>query len=245
MSLIPFNPQRFTDSQLFLKEVDGNKLLVKAYLNEDKFARRNLEIAKSRRWRNLGFVVPEILNIRCDELAEPHIVMRYIPGMRLSEYLKDKGVATEEKLNTLKSVFDKNYMRHDLALSNQDLLLIHTDPNTDNIILGQGVIWFIDFEHISKTQDVLTGVGKEVTTFARRVIKDIGIERTDEVIHALLQAYQFNNVIMSKVEELTFERPFQFVHRLKHRLRKRTQPGLVTRYDIADAVRKLRLFHNK
>jgi len=245
MSLEPFNPQRFTDSQLYLKEVDGSKLLVKVYLNEDKFARRDLEISKNRHWRNCGFDVPEILDMQCDEIAEPHVVMRYVAGLRLSEYLKDKEIPAQEKLNILESIFIKNFMRHDMALAHHDLLLLHTDPNTDNVILNQEVIWFIDFEHISKTQDVLTGVGKEVATFARRVIKDFGIEHTDEVIHALLQAYQFNPAIMNKVEELTFARPFQFLHRLKHGLRKKTRARLVTRYDIADAVRNLRLFHKK
>lgn len=245
MSLNPFNPQRFTDSQLYLKEVDGGKLLVKAYLNEEKFARRDLEIAKNRHWRNCGFDAPEILDMQCNEVTEPHVVMRYVPGIRLSEYLKDKGTTTQEKLNILASIFSKNYLRHDMALANNDLLLLHTDPNTDNIILNQGVIWFIDFEHISKPQDILTGVGKEVATFARRVIKDLGIEHTNQVIQAMLQAYQFNTAIMNKVEELTFARPFQFIHRLKHRLRKKTQAGQVTRYDIADAVRDFRLSHKK
>lgn len=245
MSLISFNPQRFTDSQLYLKEIDGNKLLVKAYLNEDKFARRNLEISKNRHWKNCGFHVPEILDMLCDEIIEPHVVMKYVPGMRLSEYLMDKGIAVQEKLDILQSIFIKNYRRHEMALAHHDLLLLHTDPNTDNIILNQEVIWFIDFEHISKTQDVLTGVGKEVATFVRRVIKDFGIEHTNEVILALLQAYQFNVAIMNKVEELTFARPFQFIHRLKHGLRKKAQARLVTRYDIANAVRNLRSTHKK
>lgn len=241
MSLSPFSPQRFTDSQLYLKELNGNKLLVKAYLNQDKFARRDMEVSKNQHWRNCGFDVPEILNVQCDEIVEPHVVMRFLPGMRLSEYLKDKGIALQEKLNILESIFIENYRRHGRALTHNDMLLLHSDPNTDNIILNQGVIWFIDFEHISNTQDVLTGVGKEVATFARRVIKDLGVEHTDVVVHTLLQAYQFNNVIMNKVEELTLARPFQIIHRLKHALRKKAQARLVTRYDIADAVRNLRL----
>jgi len=243
MSLSPYNPQRFTDSQLYLKEVDGRQLLVKTYLNEGKFTRRDMEIARNRRWEDFGFRVPEILGLQCKEIAEPHVVMQYVPGTRLSEYLKDKRLDTHAKLKTLASIFLLNCSRHDMALANHDLLLLHTDPNTDNIILDGEDIWFIDFEHISEPQDVPTGVGKEVATFTRRVVNDLGIEHLNEVVQALLQAYQFNATILTKVEDLTLARPFQFIHRLKHGLRKKGDAELVTRYDIADAIRKLRLAH--
>jgi tRNA A-37 threonylcarbamoyl transferase component Bud32 len=245
MSLKPFNPQRFTDSQLYLEEADGSQLLVKAYLNEEKFARRDMEIAKNHRWRECGFRVPEIVELQCMEIAEPYVVMRFLTGRRLSEYLKDANVGHSTKLKTLSSIFHLNNARHRLALANNDLLLLHTDPNTDNIILCDQDIYFIDFEHISKTQDVLTGVGKEVATFARRIIKDMGIEHKDEVIAALLHAYQFNDVIMDKVEALTFSRPFQLLHRFKHGLRKKSHTNLVSRYDIADAIKNQRLFHKQ
>lgn len=245
MSLYAFNPQRFTDSQLYVKVIGGNKLLIKTYLNADKFARRDMELTKNQHWRKCGFDVPEMLDMQCAGIVEPHVVMRYVPGIRLSEYLKNGETAFTEKLVTLEAIFKLNYRRHGLALAHNDLLLLHTDPNTDNIILDQGAIWFIDFEHIAARQDVLAGVGNEVATFARRVIKDLGIAHTSAVIRALLEAYQFNDTIMDKVEELTFARPFQFMHRLKHALRKRTQAKQVTRYDIADAIRNLRLGHKE
>ncbi|HZV62051.1 MAG TPA: hypothetical protein VFF75_06505 [Methylophilaceae bacterium] len=240
MRLSSFNPQRFTDSQLYLKEVDGSKLLIKAYLNKETFARRDMEIARNSRWASCGFKVPEILGMQCEEIADPHVVMRYLQGARLSEYLKDKEVDTPVKLKTLTSIFLKNYSRHDMALATQDELLLHTDPNTDNIILDGEEVWFIDFEHISKPQDLLTGIGKEVATFSRRVIQDMGIEHAEKVIYVLLQAYQFNTAMMDKLEELTLKRPFQFIHRLKNAMKKKANPELVTRYDVAETLRFLR-----
>lgn len=237
MSLTPFTPRRFTDSELFLKDVGGQKLLVKRYLNDDRQSRQELEVARNLRWSSHGFCVPKVLDIECEGIDQPYVVMEYVAGIHLSEYLADPQVSSADKLKLLEEVFRTNYRRHQLALANRDLLLVHTDPNTDNVILSSGRIYFIDFEHISSSRDILTAVSKEVATFTRRAVKNIGKRHLHEVIEILLQSYHGSMDIIDKVEELTLKRAFQPVHRLKHWLNKQLNPDLVTRYDIVDAIK--------
>lgn len=237
MSLTPFTPRRFTDSELFLKDVGGQKLLVKRYLNDDRQSRQELEVARNLRWNSHGFCVPKVLDIECEGIDQPYVVMEYVAGIHLSEYLADPQVSSADKLKLLEEVFRTNYRRHQLALASRDLLLVHTDPNTDNVILSSGRIYFIDFEHISSSRDILTAVSKEVATFTRRAVKNVGKRHLHEVIDILLQSYQGSMDIIDKVEELTLKRSFQPVHRLKHWLKKQLNPDLVTRYDIVGAIK--------
>lgn len=244
MSLNPFTPERFTDSTLFLKEVDGQKLLIKMFINEHKESRRELEFQKNLHWSASGFCVPKVIDIEFDEIAEPYIVMEYIDGMNLSDYLKNPKFLLAEKLKTLSELFKINYKRHRLALEHDDALLIHTDPNTDNIIISPDGLVFIDFEHFSRTLDIATAIAKEVATFARRAARDLGGSYTKDAVEILLSAYNHDALIFDRVEELTFGRSFQLLHRLKNKLKKLSNTKLVTRYDIAEAIRLLRAAHN-
>jgi tRNA A-37 threonylcarbamoyl transferase component Bud32 len=243
MNLIPFTPQRFTDSALFLKDVDGQKLLIKTFINGDAESRLVLEQKKNLHWSASGFRVPKLLDTRIPEISGPYLAMEFIEGVNLSDYLKDQQAPLQAKLKILGEIFATNHQRHLQALANEDELLIHTDPNTDNIILSDGSIVFIDFEHISKVGSIPFAVAKEVATFVRRVIRNIGATHTDQVVEIMLNAYNYDDVMMNKLEELALGRSFQNLRRLKARLRKRKDPELVTRYDVADAVSRMRKNH--
>ncbi len=246
MSLDSFTPVRFTDSTLFLKEIDGQKLLIKTFINEQKEARRELELAleleleKNLHWSASGFRVPGIIDIEFKELTEPYVVMEFIDGINLSDYLKSPAILLAAKLEVLGDIFKINYRRHLIALENNDLLLIHTDPNTDNIIIRTDQFFFIDFEHFSQSLEISAAVAKEVATFARRVVRDLGIAAMQNVLEIMLVAYNNDALILDKVEELTLGRSFQWLHRLKNNLKKRMNAKLVTRYDIIETIRLLR-----
>ncbi len=240
MSLDSFTPVRFTDSTLFLKEIDGQKLLIKTFINEQKEARRELELEKNLHWSASGFRVPGIIDIEFREITEPYVVMEFIDGINLSDYLKNPEVLLAAKLEVLGGIFKINYRRHLIALGNNDLLLIHTDPNTDNIIIRSNQFFFIDFEHFPRSLEISAAVAKEVATFARRVVRDLGIAAMQNVVEIMLVAYNNDALILDKVEELTLGRSFQWLHRLKNNLKKRMNAKLVTRYDIIETIRLLR-----
>jgi tRNA A-37 threonylcarbamoyl transferase component Bud32 len=239
IELTDFTPARFTDSRLYTAEINGRKWLVKVYANEQQGLRRELERRKLLHWRERGFSVPEVLDIELD-LPQPYLAMEYIDGMGLSDYLKDDAVGWMDKKNTLGDIFRNNWLRHARALRDHDALLLHTDPNTDNILLTRQGFCFIDFEHPGSIDDLETAIASEVATFARRALSDVGRQHTEETIALLLQAYCHDERIFNRIESLTLGRLFQWLHRLKDRQKKRKHPHLATRYDVADGVHSLR-----
>ena len=240
MNLKQITPDRFTDSRLLLHEAPGRKSLIKVFLGDNKEQRRELEAKKLTRWKAAGFSVPQLIDLQFPEVTEPYIVMEFISGDTLKDFLRTAATPLELRLATLVDLFRLNYRRHMLVRSHHDLLLVHTDPNTDNIIVSGRDFYFIDFEHSSKMADITSATANEVGTFARRVIRDLGVEHSRSVVERLLAAYHYDSEVFDKVEELTFGRPFQSLHRIKDRLRRLTNSRTVTRYGVADFIRLLR-----
>lgn len=240
MNLKQITPDRFTDSRLLVHEASGTKLLIKVFLGQDKEQRRELEARKLVHWKAAGFPVPALIDFSLPELTEHYLVMEFLTGETLKDFLRSEATLLEAKLATLAALFRLNYRRHLMVRSHRDLLLIHTDPNTDNIIIRSGDFYFIDFEHRSKLTDSARAMANEVAMFAHRVIRDLGVEHRRSVVEALLAAYQFDSEIFDKVEDLTLGRPLQLIHRIKDRLRRLKNSRSVTRYDVADCIRQLR-----
>jgi tRNA A-37 threonylcarbamoyl transferase component Bud32 len=237
MTLIPFTPKRFTDSELFTTELDGKKYLVKSYLGDDAELRRELERAKLKHWRACSFRVPDLIDGQEVSLSVPYLLIEFISGVNLSDALKDLSVSYEVKRGQLEQVYFENAKRHSLALENNDKLLVHTDPNTDNILLMDHTYVTIDFEHPSKDRLILEAIAHEVATFSRRALTDLGREHLEDIVGVVSQCYADKPEILEKVCQLTLGRNFQSYHRYKDGKKKAKKPGLVTRYDIADSVR--------
>lgn len=241
VELTEFAPSRFTDSRLYIAEIDSRKWLVKVYANAQQQLRRDLEHSKLLHWRERAFPVPQLLDVALEGIAQPHLVMEYVEGVGLGDYLKNPGIAWPEKKKTLDRILRSNARRHILVSQDHDVLLIHSDPNTDNILLQErGEYFYIDFEHPGSVKDIETAVAAEVATFIRRVLNDVGAEFTEEVVELLLRAYEHDATLLARIESLTLARPFQLVHRFRDRKKKRKNPGLITRYDVADAIYRLR-----
>jgi len=237
MELTRFTPKRFTDSELFTVELGGKKYIVKSYLGDDAELRAKLEYAKLKHWRSHSFRVPSVIEGQKVPLETPNLLIEFVVGVNLSDALKDRSVAYEVKRSQLEQVYAENAKRHSLSLENDDNLLIHTDPNTDNIILTDQSYVTIDFEHPSKNKPILKAIAHEVATFSRRVLTDLGREHIEDILSLVGQSYAANPEILEKVRQLTLGRNLQFYHRYKDQKKKAKTPGLVTRYDIADGIR--------
>ena len=240
MNLKQITPDRFTNSRFLIHEAPNRKLLIKIFLGQNKDHRRELEARKMIHWKASGFCVPELIDLQVPNVTDPHIVMEFIPGDTLKDFLRNEATTVELRLAALSDLFKANYRRHMLVRSNRDMLLVHTDPNTDNIIVSRGDFYFIDFEHAPKITDIAAAIANEVGTFARRVIRDLRAEHTRCVVERLLAAYHYDSEIFDKVENLTLGRPFQPIHRITDRLRRLKNSRAVTRYDVADSIRLLR-----
>lgn len=238
MKLTSFEPPRFTESSLFRAESDGQKYLVKSYLGARADFRCDLEARKLRHWAALGFSVPAVFDIEVADLKQPYLVMGYIESVTLAQFLQQSNCHLDKKRTLLASVFECNARRHQLALKTNDSLLIHTDPNTDNILVTNQAFFHIDFEHPTKEKSLRLAVAQEIAAFARRVASNMEKQHLPETVASLLSAYDHDHRLFSHVVALTKGRPLQVIHRFKDRKRKRANPLLVTRYDIADAISK-------
>ena len=239
MQLRAFQPQRFTESALFRATANGDELLVKVYDGRLAELRRDLECRKLTHWADSGFSVPAVFDITVPGIDQPYLVMPFIESLTLSQFLKHRDRPLQDKQAMLSAVFKDNALRHNLALSTDDPLLIHTDPNTDNVLVTRGGTVHIDFEHPSKKKkSVSQAVAQEIAAFVRRASNDLEKTHLPTTIDSMFSAYGRNRGLFRHVVDLTIGRPLQFIHRHKDRTRKRSHPQIVTRYDNADAIKQ-------
>ena len=97
MNLKQITPDRFTDSRLWLHEASGRKLLVKVFLGDDQEQRRELEARKLAHWKAAGMGVPELLDLQFAEEREPHLVMEFIAGDTLKDFLRNTAIPLERR----------------------------------------------------------------------------------------------------------------------------------------------------
>lgn len=237
MTLTPFTPKRFTDSELFTTEINGTKFVVKSYLGDDALLRRSLELRKLNYWKDSGFNVPNYSEQSIESLTIPHLLIEFISGVNLSDYLRDPCLEYTEKRSRLEQVYSDNARRHRIVLYQNDSMLVHTDPNTDNVLLLDDGHVTIDFEHPTKDKLALVAVAQELANFTRRALTDLGFEHVQDVVSMVKHCYQDQKTILNEVCEMTLGRNFQFYHRYKDNQKRAKKPGVVTRYDVADALR--------
>ena len=239
MELKPLTTFRKTTNRLYLL-VDAGQYLVKCYPGPDGAARRERERAMLDRWREAGFNVPEVCERTIPDLPEPRLVTRFIEGVSLRELLCCDERERAEKLDTVSRVFEDLARRHRMAVSRDDPLLVHHDPNTGNILCGPDGFTFIDFEAPPhKGRSAAEAASIEAATTCRWIARDQGVAFIEETARLMVAAYAGQESLMRRIVERTHGRAFQFVHRRRDRARKRAHPGEVTKYDIADAVSHL------
>ena len=237
MKLTPFRPKRFTDSELFTTEINHTRFVVKCYLGDDAVSRRNLELKKLKRWKDYGFNVPNYSEESIDSLTTPHLLIEFVSGINLSDYLRDPYSDYTEKRSRLEKIYLENARRHRIVLDQNESMLIHTDPNTDNVLLLDDGHVTIDFEHPTKDKLAIVAVTQELANFSRRALTDLGREHVEDVASMVMHHYQCQKTILDGVCDMTLSRNFQFYHRYKDYQKKAKDPYVVTRYDFADALR--------
>lgn len=239
MKLLPFKTSRSTDSNLYLLSKENKTFLVKCYNGKMAYERKRLEFQMLQVWRNSGYPVPACHDITVSHITGPYLVMDYIKGVNLGEYLKDPKIQREKKLSKIAEIFRNNFDRHSKSLESKDLNLVHSDPNTDNILIPSEGFFYIDFEHYSKNLPLFDMVCKEIATFCRRAVRDIGPDCVDDVVRNMIGEYKKNDKLLWRIIELTAGRPFQLIHRFRDSRKKKASPGEITKYDIADALKRM------
>src|SRR5262249_6550106 len=147
VDLQPLKTYRASRNRAGLLRHDGLTLLVKCYAGERQQERRDCEELSLRAWSHAGFSVPVVRDVDVPELHDtPYLVMDYLPGLTLQEYLCQTDTPLSEKLALLSRIFRDNSRRHDCACRERQSRLLHPDPNSSNVICLGGQFYFIDFE---------------------------------------------------------------------------------------------------
>ena len=240
MGLQPLKSFRDTSNSLYTL-IDGeNKFLVKCYRGGGGEKRRNRERFALNYWKAAGFLVPQVHDREVPGLSGPYLVTALLEGPSLRELLLTDVRSPEEKRETLARLFAEMARRLDAALSANDALSVHHDPNTGNIICAEDGFYFVDFEAPPrKTRRVQQASSIEIATTARWIVRDLGIEFLHETVKLLAGAFASREALLKRIVKRTAGRPFQFYHRRRNRKYKKAHPDDVTKYDIADALSKL------
>ena len=240
MVLAPLTTFRASTNRAWLMETGGRRWLVKHYIGNDAEARRDCEARRLTIWNRHGFRVPKLEDVRVTELeGKPHLVMEFIEARTLQEVLKDSLQPLNDRLQRLRSIVAENRRRHDLALKLQEPGLLHHDPNTSNVLCPPNeTCCFIDFEgEVAGWQVEFIAI--EIAKLFRWAARDLGRPEIDTVAALFFEAYAGRQDWLQAIAQRTLERRFQFYHRWQDGRRKRNAPGEVTKYDVADSIRRL------
>lgn len=241
MKLSAFETFRKTTNNLYLLTDGGSKYLVKSYCGSSGFARYKQEKFMLNHWKQAGLLVPEIYDKQIPDVAEPYLVTGFIAGPSLREYLSSETPeGVPEKLSVLAKLFEQLRRRHDAAIGSSDPYLIHYDPSSGNIIYTENGFYFIDFESPPKSkQTIPESASIELATLCRWIVRDLGLKFLEEVLKEMSSAYKGQEALLNLAVKRTAGRPFQFYHRWKNKRHKTLYPNDVTKYDIADGLKRI------
>ena len=238
MKLTELQTFRKTSNVLYLLEVDEKQFLVKRYRDCDSQRRRDTEASAMAYWKSKGFLVPDLAPMSLPKIEGVYLVMSFIDGLSLREYLSQSDVEVSEKMGKLSEVFRQVYTRHKRAVENNDRQLIHYDPSTGNILIAKQDLFTIDFEAPVRNLSVQEAAAIELATLCRWITRDLGLECVRDILLRLVEAYDCP-MVLHMIVKRTAGRSFQFYHRWRDRKRKSVYPQEVTKYDIADTLAKL------
>ena len=240
MKLAPFETFRKTTNNLYLLTDGGSKYMVKSYYGSGGFARYQQEKFMLNHWKQAGLLVPEIYDKQIPDMAEPYLVTGFIEGPSLREYLSLESSGMPEKLSILAKLFEQLRQRHDAAIGSNDPYLIHYDPSSGNIICTENGFYFIDFESPPRSrQTIPESASIELATLCRWIVRDLGLKFLEEALKQMAAAYRGQEALLNLAVERTAGRPFQFYHRWKNRRHKTLYSNDVTKYDIADGLKRI------
>jgi serine/threonine protein kinase len=230
-----------TSNKLMIAEKGNNQYIIKYYTGANGVLRKRLEAQRLKLWSEAGFKVPRVSKAITVATDEPYLVLEFISGITLREYLRSETIETKSKLSLLRKLFFENAIRHRRSISTNDRTFIHHDLNTGNILVTKDDFVLIDFEDQIRSKPgtpMNTLAGLEIRKLLRWATRDMGKKFLPQIVALMLEAYRWSDAPRTIVERV-YRRPFQFLHRWRDRFKLKRNPWDVTKYDIADAIAAL------
>lgn len=200
-------------------------------------ARRDFEKTCLALWRKRGFRVPAEMPVPVDfnDGSTPCLGIAHLDGERLDACLSHAADSDAQRLALLTAIFREMRKRHCLAIFEKEHRLIHYDANIRNVIIQNGQPFHIDFEMGHLEEDIDRSAGREVLKLSLQAANLLGRDRVTAIAGVMIADYGIIHILQRIVKEI-HGAPFQALHRFRDRRRKLKRPGLVTKYDLADAL---------
>ena len=205
-------------------------------------SRRDFEKTCLEIWTQKGFDAPQLKALpQGYKTVRPALAMAYIDGRRLDHLLASPDTDLPDKMAAVKAVFAEMKARHCMALFERNHKLIHFDANIRNIMMKNGRSIHIDFEMGRLNESIDRSAAREVLKFSLQAANHIGAELLEDLIGELVLTYNIRQILKRIVDENLNQRLLRY-HLKKDSKRKAKNPGLVTRLDLADALKR-RILH--
>lgn len=228
---------RPTSNELIRLSEGDDVWLLKRYQGKNAALHRDSERERLSLWDRNGFLVPKVIALELAHEDHPYLVIQWLNGEPLNEYLVNNKQDVGIKLEKLKSLIKLIHDRQERCQRENNCDFVHHDPNTGNIILVDDKFYFIDFEASTHSQyNVTEALAIELAKFLRWASRDLGREYLNDIIQMVVEIYSPVNPILKRVVNRVHERRFQFIHRWKDNNKKLKTPGDVTKYDIANEI---------
>jgi Ser/Thr protein kinase RdoA (MazF antagonist) len=242
--MVRINKQFPTTNELWELADPAGPRLVKVYVGDKAGQRRDRERQALLAWRQAGFPAPDVFDVELEEFAgrpksapRPYLVMSCIQGRSLRSILQDAALSVDRKLAAWNAVLAEMRRRHDRAIAEGRVALVHPDSNSGNVMLADGGgVYFLDLEAAPKYRSASSAAAGELGKLCRWVIRDLGVEHGRAVLQAAVAAYAHRRELLVRICRDALGRPMQFYHRWRDCRRKAERPGEVTKYDVADGL---------
>ena len=196
--------------------------------------RREFEIDCLRLWSKLGLPVPQICELPKNETS---IVLSYVEGPTLAEFLGDPETSQAMKWEAIEDVLLECHHRHCLALYEEESRLIHFDSNMRNIILSSDGPVRIDFEMGRLNEKINRSAAREIYKLALEIACEIVVGHLEALVDRLFSHYQIVHILRT-IANLELTRSFAWYHDWKDTSRKEVNPAKVTKRDLARAIKR-------
>ena len=123
MKIEPISTLRNTSNELSKLTEGENTWLLKRYQGKDSLSHRENEEARLRAWLAGGYPVPEIADLNLPSEQQPYLVIQWLEGESLGEFLTSDEIPDPEKLERLQRIIAQFHSRHKYVQQHQDLLL--------------------------------------------------------------------------------------------------------------------------
>jgi 2-polyprenyl-3-methyl-5-hydroxy-6-metoxy-1,4-benzoquinol methylase/tRNA A-37 threonylcarbamoyl transferase component Bud32 len=191
-------------------------------------------------WREHGFMVPHLHDIpdgSPNHLNEVQMAISFLEGSTLDFALRDESLGDEKKWAIVESVLSEMRERHVHALYTEDHRLVHFDSNMRNIVITKNGPARIDFEMHRRTEKISHSVSREVKKLVLEIANSLGEKNLVQLVEALFLHYGIIH-ILRLMSDSELKRSFGIIHKWNDIRRKNKNRGIVTKVDLARAIKK-------